>query len=138
MSRWRWIQHEGQRLHDVGVDADGHLHNPNGYDAALVRAAVREAEARQHARRSRAATRAAETRRHRQQQHVYAVARQLLNGHAYGPRYRCIVCHKGLTDAETIARGIGSDCWQDVLRIIEAEANDAELRGQTRGRRTGP
>jgi hypothetical protein len=31
MSRWKWINHEGGALRDVGVNADGTLHNPNGY-----------------------------------------------------------------------------------------------------------
>jgi hypothetical protein len=32
-SRYKWVKHEGVRLYDVGILADGSLHNPNGYPA---------------------------------------------------------------------------------------------------------
>jgi len=46
MTRYRWINHGGQGLRDVGVLPDGTLHNPNGYPDELVREAVRCADER--------------------------------------------------------------------------------------------
>jgi hypothetical protein len=71
MSEYNWVRHpdgdQNQRLHDVGINADGTLHNPNGYPEEIVRAAVLAADARRHARRSESAKKAAETRKRRQQ-----------------------------------------------------------------------
>ena len=58
-SRYKWVNHEGERLYEVGILADGTLHNPRGYPDDVVRAAVLAADARKHERRSRAAKKAA-------------------------------------------------------------------------------
>jgi hypothetical protein len=120
MGTWKWVQHNGERLYDVGILSDGSLHNPNGYDEATVREAVRRAEERLHERRSKAAKRAAATKRERRERRVYDVARRILAHENIGQQRHCYICHKALTDAESIVRGIGSDCWQDVLAAISA------------------
>ena len=33
---YKWINHEGTRLYDVGVKPDGSLHNPNCYPDEVV------------------------------------------------------------------------------------------------------
>ena len=43
----------------------------------------------------------------------------LFRGSGLALSLRCCICRKELSDSESIARGIGSDCWQDVLRAIE-------------------
>lgn len=116
---WRWIHHDGKRLYDVGLNADGSLHNPNGYPEDIVRAVVTAADEDLRQRRSAAATKAAETRRRRQELRVYQVARRIGDGEAYGPAQACVICGRGLDDPQSIRRGIGSDCWQDVLSVIE-------------------
>ena len=30
-THWKWIRHEGSWYNDIGWNADGTLHNPNGY-----------------------------------------------------------------------------------------------------------
>jgi len=122
---WRWVQHDGARLYNVGVMRDGSLHNPNHYDEAIVREAIRQASERVHERRSEAAKRAATTKRQRREGRVYEVARRIMAHEGIGRQRHCFICGKSLTDAESIARGIGSDCWQDVLVAISARRPNA-------------
>ena len=122
MTTYRWVRHPdgGDRLRDVGVQPDGTLHNPHGYPDALVRKAVAAADARRHARRSAAATRAAVTRQRRMAQRVYAAARLILLRRPVGPRGTCYICDRTLDDPASIARGIGSECWEKVLEAVAA------------------
>jgi hypothetical protein len=126
-NKYRWVYYEGVRLLNVGFESDGSLYNPNNYPEDVVRTAVLSANARRHARRSGAAKKAAVTRRHRQQVKVYNVAQKLKNGSRVGPRSNCVICGKGLTDFESIDRGIGSECWQGVLTQIEKLQSHAPL-----------
>jgi hypothetical protein len=125
MSRWHWVKHEGQELRDIGVDDDGAVHNPRGYPEDLVRAAVSAAEKRVKERLSESAKRAAETRRKRTERKVYEAARRLVEGHEIGPRTGCAICGRGLGDQQSIQRGIGSECWQDVLTAIQRHSRPA-------------
>ena len=59
MSRYKWVRHEGGKLYEVGIRADGALYNPRGYPEDVVRAAVLAADQRRHERRSHAAQKAA-------------------------------------------------------------------------------
>jgi hypothetical protein len=119
---WRWIDHNGQRLYDVAVLSDGSLHNPNRYDEAVVRDAVREAEDEWHARRREAAKKAAATRQRRQEARVYEAAKRLIGYGKFGQRRLCYICRKPIDDYESIARGIGNDCWQQVLEAISKQS----------------
>ena len=121
-SRWKWIHHEGSTLSDIGVNADGSLHNPRGYPDSTVRAAMAAAEERRSQRRSNSAKKAAETRRRRIEKRTYEVARRIVDGHVFGPASHCQVCGRGIDDPVSIERGVGSDCWQCVLTCIEAPA----------------
>lgn len=115
--RWVW-QSDGARLYNVGILADGRVHNPNGYPEDIVRESVLAADARRHERRNRAAKKASETRAIRQERKVYDVAHKILAGNKIGPLPNCYICGRGLSDPESIERGIGSECWQDVLQAI--------------------
>jgi Family of unknown function (DUF6011) len=117
---WAGQRDRGDRgiFRNVGILPDGALHNPNGYPDDEVRAAVLAADERRRVRRSDAAKKAAATRRDRHSRLVYSVARKISEGREYGPRQNCVVCGKGLTDPESVARGVGSDCWQCVLEAI--------------------
>jgi hypothetical protein len=118
IGKWGWIHHEGETLRSIGILPDGTLWNPNGYREELVRAAIAAASARVHERRSQAAKKAAETRARRRERHVLTAARRLVVEQNIGPREHCYVCGRGLADPESITRGIGSECWQDVLKLI--------------------
>ena len=67
--------HEGEKLYDVGIRAEGTLHNPRGYPGKVVRTAVMAADARKRERRSDASKQAAQTRQYRIRVRVQA-ARQ--------------------------------------------------------------
>jgi hypothetical protein len=116
MARYKWVTHEGERLYQVGILANGRLYNPRGYPDDVVRAAVLAADQR---RRSEAAKKAAVTRERRQNHKVYLIAERLAAGGSAGPSLKCACCDRGLTDADSVARGIGSQCWQGILDVIE-------------------
>ena len=78
-----------------------------------MRAAVTAANERWRVRRSDAAKRAAETRRHRREKTVYDIVRRIRAGHLRNSH--CRICSRVLSDSESIARGLGSECWQDVM-----------------------
>src|SRR5262249_37907513 len=85
----------------------------------VVRAAVSAADARRYDRRSRAAKKAAVTRARRHAQRVYQAAMRIARGIGIGEQHNCYICARRLDDPDSIARGIGSECWQEVLRKIE-------------------
>ena len=116
------------RLFDVGILADGTLHNPHGYPEDVVRQSVNEAIARKHERDSQAAKKAAVTKARRREKKISLIAKRVIERHQTGPSFKCYVCGKGLTDQESIARGIGSDCWQDVLKDIERQRDQRTAR----------
>ena len=118
MDKWRWVKHGEVKLYDIGIDDDGTLHNPNGYDEQTVREAIQSAKEEETRRRKEAAKKASETRRKRREKEVYRIAKAFVEGRATGPRSRCRVCGRKVTDHESIERGIGSECWQSVLEII--------------------
>ena len=129
MSRYKWVWEDlekRKRLYNVGILPDGTLHNPNGYPEEMVRAAVLAADQRRHEHKSQAAKKAAATRQERQQLKVHIVALRAAAGQGTGPRHHCYVCGRALEDPQSIARGIGSECWQDVLGKITAARNKAE------------
>jgi hypothetical protein len=119
MGRYRWVWNGVEKLHDVGILADGTLHNPRGYPDDLVRQCVLAADERCRQARSEAAKKAAVTRARRRERKVYIAAEKIVQGHVYGPRAHCVICGKGVSDPPSIERGIGSDCWQDVLKQLE-------------------
>jgi hypothetical protein len=121
--RYRWAYHpDGRQLYNVGFDRDGTLYNPNGYEEAEVLAALRpveeERQMEDRERRRQAQVKAVITRMDRREKLVYEVAQKIIANHAYGPLDICCICKKELSDPESIERGIGSDCWQDVMAII--------------------
>jgi hypothetical protein len=117
--RWRWVRdRDGKKLYGVWLEPDNTLHNPNGYDEQEARAAVLRADSRTAERLSEAARAAAETRRRRQDARIYDAARLILSEAGIGQSKYCYCCHKLLTDPASIARSIGSECWQHVLDHI--------------------
>lgn len=131
MSRYRWVYNrvssEPPKLKDVGILADGSLHNPDGYPDDLVRQCVLAADEAAHQWRSKTAKKAAVTRAKRREQKVYIAPEKIVKGHACGPRTHCFICGKGVSDPPSIERGIGSDCWQDVLKQLSCRSGKAEI-----------
>ena len=107
------------KLYDVGIRVDGTLHNPNGYPEDVVRRSLEEMLARYHAACSAAAKKAVVTRAIRRKNKINVIAKSIASKSGVKPGTHCYVYGKGLTDAESIARGIGPECWQDVLREVE-------------------
>jgi hypothetical protein len=116
--RWVYTSDFKRKLHDVGILPDGTLHNPNNYPEDLVRESIASAQQRRHERRSRAAKEDAKTREERKQLMVWNVAWRMLRDEKIEPSLNCVICGKGLGDRESIARSIGSECWQHVLQAI--------------------
>jgi hypothetical protein len=119
--KFRYITHNGERIFDVGILADGSVHNPNGlHSDELVREAVLAAIERYHQYCSERAKRAAVTRAKRREQKIYDIAKRILEGWQVGPRNACAICGKGMSDPPSIERGIGPECWEAVLSGIES------------------
>jgi hypothetical protein len=114
MSKYRWVWHEGEKLYDVGIRADGTLHNPRSYPDEVVRRAVMAADARKRERRSDAAKQAAQTRQHRIRVRVHRIAKRIVARQA--------VAERPLRHVREAARrpptGSGSECLQGVLAAI--------------------
>jgi Family of unknown function (DUF6011) len=119
MSKYKWARHGADVLYEVGILEDGTLHNPRGYPDEIVREAVLAADARRRERRSNGAKKAAATRHRRQEKRVIQTAKGIIEGSATGPSRACFICGRGLDDPESIQRGIGSECWQAVLVVVE-------------------
>jgi hypothetical protein len=99
-------------------------YNPNGYAEELVRTAVLAADARRHERKSQAAKQSAATRQERRRDKVHIVAKRSAAGLSTGPAKHCYICGRFLTDPVSIDRGIGSECWQDVLNAISSDLRE--------------
>jgi hypothetical protein len=121
---YRCISIDGVGYYQVGLNADGSLYNPRGYpNEAELRAEleriVEERKAEERERRSAGAKRGAETRARRRARLVWQIAQRMVRDEKIGPCFTCIICGRELSDPQSIARGIGSECWQDVLTAIE-------------------
>lgn len=129
MSMWKRIMHQlngaRMRFDDVGIRPDGTLYNPNGYPENEVRAAVLAAEERQRERRSKRAKMAAETRRLRRERLVHITVQRILAGHPIGPRANCAICRRCLDDPQSVHRGIGPECWQDIMRDVTRKSMES-------------
>ena len=99
--------------------ADGTLRNPRGYPERDVREAVLAAVELRKARRSAAATKAAGTRARRREHLVHQIARRIAE-RRFEPGVNCAVCRRAPSDPASQARGIGPECWEDVVRAVEA------------------
>ena len=54
---------------------------------------------------------------------MYEVVERLKAGGKLIPGDTCEICWKHLDDPESKARGIGSDCWQTILSMIDGRAS---------------
>jgi hypothetical protein len=127
MHRYKWIRIDGKLYVNVGIADDGRLHNPNNYPEEEIRHELQRIRAEKHQRRSRAAKEAAATRAERRRLRVNAIVNRIVASAEIGPRLDCAVCLKKLSDPLSIERGIGSDCWQDILVEVQARKQQEEV-----------
>ena len=117
---------------NVGFYHDGSLYNPDGYPEEAARAYIEprylEWKQERDERRKAGAAKAAKKRRHRREQRIHTAGAVLLREEPLGPRDDCYICHKKLDDEESVARGIGPECWQHVLEWIERSTKPAAQR----------
>jgi hypothetical protein len=113
------ISHDSPKLEHVGIADTGQLVNPHGYPEDLVREHVLRAIERGVVKRKRSAAKGAATRKRRHDLKVDRIAREIVAGKVYGPSHQCASCDKPLTDAISIKRGIGTDCWEALMQHIE-------------------
>lgn len=77
-------------------------------------------EERERQRREEAIARGVATRARRREKD-FREAIQALRDNALRPADHCRCCKKPLTDPPSIARGIGPECWEHVLKAVERE-----------------
>jgi Family of unknown function (DUF6011) len=114
-------------LYEIGIYPDGTIRNPRQYPEEIVRKALDRIIAEDQKRRSDGAKKAAVTRKRRQAKLILQTAKRIVEGAKIGPRTNCVICGRGLGDPESIARGIGSECWQSVLVATEKHRDQAQV-----------
>jgi len=118
------ISRDGKTFNDVGIYSDGTLHNPNGYPDDEVRAVFLKVEAerqeRIRERRARGAKKAVETRKQRREKKIYEVVKRMMADDPIGRGFCCAICGRLLEDPQSRERGIGPECWQDIIGLVEA------------------
>jgi hypothetical protein len=118
---WKWVRTpSGDRLHDAGIFADGSLFNPRHHPEEVLRAAIVHTIEQIQAWRHRSAKQAAVTRKLRRELLITDLVKHYVANGTFTPAPHCRVCGRGLTDAESLARGIGSECWDNFLRQLTA------------------
>ncbi len=72
------------------------------------------------ARREIASQRGIQTRQRRRNARLENIAAIIASGKSAEPSIKCLICRRKLADETAVSRGVGSECWQDVLSAIEA------------------
>jgi hypothetical protein len=85
--------------------------------ARVVEDAAREA--RRLARKQAGIARGVATRAQRRELEINRIAKEYAAGRRYGPRQDCVMCRTPLGDPASIERGVGSECWQHLLKRVE-------------------
>src|SRR5262249_35096413 len=124
---YRCITLQGETLYNIGIDSAGYLSNPHNYPEDKVRNALRWAGAEAEVRKKEGAIHAVETRARRRSKLIHEIAAGILAKRKYGPRSFCCICQKILSDPQSIERGIGPECWDQILVLIEHQ-KDREAR----------
>ena len=125
---YRWYRSNGTVFHNVSLEHDSEnivSFSCDEDDKEAAKAGLLAVLISEKAKRSEAVKKAAETRRQRTKARVYEVARAWIG--ANRAAMRCRICGKKMTDDESILRGVGSDCWQDVLSVIKQLTKGGEV-----------
>lgn len=118
-SGWRWVGD----CRNVAALPDGTIES-NGYDEKRVAGLILLELVVEARKRSLAAKKAAETRAIRRERMAYKIAQKILSGAGVTPSDNCHLCGKAVSDDESRQRGIGPDCWQFILRLVEGDTNE--------------
>lgn len=124
-SAWLWVYApDGEKvLSPVVQVSDGDISSVTARsdhpDEVVVRS-VYETLCKRRTKRRNGAKKAAATRARRRALKANQIAKRLAFGGHTGPAKNCILCGRGLNDAESIKRGIGSECWQGVVELAAA------------------
>lgn len=119
---WHWITGKNGRIRNVRITHDGRSITSLSFDgnhahsdvvSVLIATLNKQTDRRKHA-----AEKAALTRKQRHERDVYQIAKVIFSGGTTRNSLRCHLCRKPITDPESQARGIGSDCWQAVLSKV--------------------
>ena len=124
---WSWVRlSDGRKVMNVRVIDVGGVAKIT-FDGDFPESEVREAAfkilQRKKNLRQEAAKRAVETRAIRRKQDVYRAAK-LYSQNNLTPSRRCLCCKRVITDLTSFQRGVGSECWQEVLRVFETLSSD--------------
>jgi hypothetical protein len=98
---------------------DGTLYNPNNYPHEIVWEILDWIAEEKRQRKADAIRRGVATRKRRRELKINEIAMALIRGDGIGSQMVCACCKKVLGDPESIERGIGPECWQHVLDMIE-------------------
>jgi hypothetical protein len=126
---YRWVHSEIGILYEIGRYKEGTIRNPRGYPEDVgIRASTRLSNKNTRGA-ARPLRKAPFTRKRRQAKLIHDIAKGITEGRKYGPRNNCVLCGRGLTDQESIQRGIGSECWQGVLAETERVRDQRQRQG---------
>ena len=119
---WSWIRlPNGDKVRNVRVVVDGGVSRlcfDGGFTEAEVREVAIQTLRRKKQRRSDSAKKASVTRKSRVDQMVHVVAKHYTENKLQ-PSSFCLICGRFVGDPESVKRGVGADCWQKVLRVVE-------------------
>jgi hypothetical protein len=115
-----WNYLSGAHVWGLQYGLDGSLTFEGTADTVEVLRELVLANRRLKARRSKSAQRAAKKRADRRSKMVYNLVAEMQAGKVLQPADNCRLCGRGLDDAESVNRGIGSECWQGVLEALRA------------------
>lgn len=126
VSGWKWVRvgegSQSRRMLNPRVRIEGgrvvEAVAGGDYSAAEIVRTCFAAETRAHERRSASAKRAAKTKAARRVLKVYRVVEELLRNGTLTPCFSCRICGRGLDDAASVARGVGSECWEAILAAL--------------------
>lgn len=123
VTRWRWVRiPDGGKVRDVRVNHDGEsiigIEFAGAYDIEAVQNRLIEVLTAKKEERQEYARRGAATRARRKANRVHETAKAMLAGEDLASP-TCRICRGRLTDEATRKRGIGPECWQGVLAIVE-------------------
>jgi hypothetical protein len=121
------VTDEGRVVNVLRAERNDWTADPVDVDLVVVQALVDKSRAKWREYRSESAQRAAVTRRKRHDLEVYALVERLKAGGKLSPSQHCVLCRRGLTDDESIARGIGPECWGEIMERLTA-ARELEVR----------
>lgn len=119
MKKYSYVKYQGNRYYNIGQEQDGTFYNPKNYPHEIVWEILEWIAEEKRQRKADAIRRGVATRKRRRELKINEIAMALIRGDGIGSQMVCACCKKVLGDPESIERGIGPECWQHVLDMIE-------------------